>query len=204
MMNKVKKNKKFKAPLIILFIFTILCLSGCGAEVEVHNDIAEYNEYIHNPSEEVYSRCRGEMYEIFPAAITKDMEVEEFQYMYYNPWDAQYITYMKVSYNKETYEDEITRLRNIGQGAYQGRYSVTGEPQGYDLVAIYADEYLGFVYAMIPEGADENATTIIYVGIDFCNYFLDVDVRNYLPEEYLLEGFDATHNNPYQKSQMGK
>ncbi len=52
-MYKLEKNKNVKVLRIMLFILTILCLSGCGAKVEVHNDISEYNEYIHNPSERI-------------------------------------------------------------------------------------------------------------------------------------------------------
>ncbi|MBE5881631.1 MAG: hypothetical protein E7289_04950 [Lachnospiraceae bacterium] len=182
----------------------LLTFSIVGAKVEVHNDIAEYNDYIHNSSEEVYSRCNGEMFDVFPDTITENMNVEEFQFMYYNPWDAQYITYMTVDYDEEAYTDEIARLQSIGQGEYQDIYSVTDEPSGYDLVAIYPDECYGFVYAMIPEGADEDSTVITYVGINFCNYFLDVDIHDYLPKEYLLKGFDATSDNPYRKLKMGK
>ena len=189
---------------LVGIIIGLLTFGVIGAKVEVHNDIAEYNDYIHNSSEEIYRRCSGEMFEIFPNTITGDMNVEEFQFMYYNPWDAQYITYMKVDYNENAYRDEIDRLQGIGQGVYRGIYSVTDEPVGYDLVAIYPDEYQGFVYAMIPEGAGEDSTVIIYVGISFCNYFLDVDIHDYLPNEYLLEGFDATNDNPYRKLKMGE
>ena len=70
---------------------------------------------------------------------------------------------------------------------------------GYDLLAMRSDDYYGFVYAMIPEGADGNSTEITYVGIDFCNYFLDLNIHKYLPDKYLLEGFDASSGNPYKR-----
>jgi hypothetical protein len=37
----------------------------------------------------------------------------------------------------------------------------------------------------------------------FCNYSLDLDVHEYMKEEYLLPGFDATDDNPYRKEMMG-
>lgn len=74
-----------------------------------------------------------------------------------------------------------------------------GEPAEYDLLAMRSDDYYGFVYAMIPEDADGNSTEITYVGIDFCNYFLDLNIHKYLPDKYLLEGFDASSGNPYKR-----
>ena len=58
---------------------------------------------------------------------------------------------------------------------------------GFDLLAIYADPYYGFVYAM----ADTD-NTIIYAKQIFCNYFMDLDYEKYMPKEYFLDGFDAT------------
>lgn len=37
------------------------------------------------------------------------------------------------------------------------------------------------------------------MGIDFCNYFLDLNIHEYLPDKYLLEGFDASSGNPYKR-----
>lgn len=43
---------------------------------------------------------------------------------------------------------------------------------------------------------------ISFAGIEFCNYFLDVDIRQYLPDEYLLKNFDASDNNPYRQKML--
>ena len=96
----------------------------------------------------------------------------------------------------------MDRLKNIGVDKYEDIYSVTGEPAGYDIVAINTDEYFGFVYALIPENSTSNEIT--YVGIWFCNYFLDVDVHDYMKDEYLLEGFNAKNNNPYRTEMLKK
>ncbi len=45
----------------------------------------------------------------------------------------------------------------------------------------------------------EKENTVTYVMIHFCNYFLDLDIHEYIPDEYLLEGFDATEDNPYRE-----
>ena len=122
--------------------------------------------------------------------------------MYYNPWDPQYVSYLTVEYkDAEAYEKELNRLQTIGMEEYTGLYSVTGEPEGYDLVAMDQDRYYGFVYAMVPESGEMKIT---YVGIMFCNYFLDLDIHEYMKEEYLLPGFDATLDNPYEKKMMGE
>lgn len=47
------------------------------------------------------------------------------------------------------------------------------------------------------------AIKITYCAIVFCNYSLDLDVHEYMKEEYLLPGFDATDDNPYEKEMMG-
>ena len=106
---------------------------------------------------------------------------------------------MSVEYGDEEYEAEIERLEKIGIDDYIGIYTVTGEPEGYDLVAMDSDDYSGFVYAMIPEGAGDQNREIRYVVIWFCNHFLDLDIHEYIPDDYLLPGFDATIDNPYKQ-----
>ena len=90
---------------------------------------------------------------------------------------------------------EMDRLAECGIEDYTGRYTVTGPPKGYRIEAMDSDEYMGFVYAM----TSEKENTVTYVMIHFCNYFLDLDIHEYVPDEYLLEGFDATQDNPYRE-----
>ena len=170
-----------------------------GAKVKVTNDISEYNTYIHDgkPDSE-YSMGKQPIFDIFPETV--NASVDEFQLMYYNPWDPQYIVYMTLDYG-DSYDAELERLQAIGIDDYKGIYTVTGEPDGYDLVAMDSDEYNGFVYAMIPEGQDGN-TKITYCAIVFCNYFLDVDVHDYMPDRFLLPGFDASDGNPYREKML--
>ena len=66
---------------------------------------------------------------------------------------------------------------------------------------MYADDYSGFVYAIHTPGREN---TITYVELIFCNYFYDLDYKEYIPEEYLPLGFDATMDNPYQKQELEK
>ena len=57
------------------------------------------------------------------------------------------------------------------------------------------------VGAMVPENAQGN-TKITYVAVVFCNYAPDVDVKDYIPDKYLLKGLDVSDNSPYRESMM--
>ena len=214
----LKKISKHRKAVTAIRVITIVLLAGVthvmlagalvigmfaavfySAKVEVTNDISDYNKYVHNgKANSEYGMGNWPVFNIFPETV--DAKAEEFQITYYNPWDAQYVVYMTLDYG-DKYDAEIARLQAIGIDDYKGIYTVTGEPEGYDLVAMDSDEYNGFVYAMIPEGQDGN-TKITYCAIVFCNYFLDLDVHEYIPDKYLLPGFDATDDNLYRKQKL--
>ncbi|MBR7089570.1 MAG: helix-turn-helix domain-containing protein [Lachnospiraceae bacterium] len=193
--------------LTVLLVLGLLFADTALQRVKTDTDIAHYNDYIHTEltteelSKKGYSVLRGEMIDIWPEHITSDMSVTDYQYTYYNPWDPQYVIYMTADYEAESYEKEIERLTDLGLEDYIGIYTVTGEPEGYDIISMNSDEYNGFTYAMIPEGAEDN-TRITYVTVWFCNYFLDLDVHKYIPDEYLLPGFNAEENNPYKQENL--
>lgn len=135
---------------------------------------------------------------IWPEKITDSMEVSDFKMVYYDPGDKQYLGYLVVDYQPAEYAKEISRLRAYPSTDYIGYYGVIEETT-YELAAINADEYQGFVYALT-----DGKSRIIYAEQIFCNYFMDMDYRKYIPEEYLLDGFDATSGNPYEKKMMKK
>jgi len=186
---------------LVAFIVPIglLIFSAKTAKVTVIDEPSHYYDCLGGNADETYGKSFDELFEVFPHSISNTTDVKEFKYVYYNPWDPQYISYMTIQYNEDEYSEEIDRLNQIGIDDYNGIYSVTGSPKGYKLVALKADTYKGFGYAIIPESCDNSIT---YVGIDFCNYFLDLDINEYVPKEYLLSGFDATLENPYRKSKM--
>ncbi|MDY6338978.1 MAG: helix-turn-helix domain-containing protein [Saccharofermentans sp.] len=187
---------------VVAFAFFAVVYSWyTTAKIEVSTDASEFNKYIHNGEDKdsEYRMGTNPLFDVMPEKIEAD--VTEYQLTYYNPWDAQYVVYMTLDYG-DKYDEEIARLQAIGIDDYKGIYTVTGEPEGYDLVAMDSDEYNGFVYAMIPENPGGN-TKITYCAIIFCNYFLDLDVHEYMKEEYLLPGFDAGNNNPYREKMLG-
>lgn len=165
--------------------------------VEEYTDIACYRDYFGYEAVEPYNPKYIDD-SIFPDNPQK-YDVEDFKFVYYNPWDAQYLSYLVVEYDDETLEKELGRLALKGIEEYKGIYSATGFDGKYDLVAMNSDEYSGFVYALQEK---ENPNRIVYVELLFCNYCFDLEYEEYIPAEYLPTGFEAHMNNPYERKMM--
>ena len=200
MMKKENKIIVVAVMTIILIRFVILIsllvASAFLAKVEVNTDINKYNNYIGKNAQKEYKNKWDMDETIFPNTIKKNMEVEDYKMVYYNPCDAQYLSYVVINYNKNDYIREVERLKKYPSTKYKGYYGVTGFSE-YTLLAIYADSYNGFVYAIT-----DNKNKIIYVELIFCNYFYDIEYEQYINEKYLPDGFDAHHNNVYSKNMM--
>ncbi len=177
-----------------MFIYgSLLYLMTNDTKVKVNKDINKYNNYIGPTALNEY-RNKWDMDEsIFPMDITKVMNVNDYRMVYYNPWDAQYLSYLVVDYDDDAYKSEMIRLNNYKSTEYKDYYGVTGFSK-YSLVAINADPYQGFVYALT-----DNKNRIIYVELIFCNYYYDLDYKKYINNDYLPDGFDATINNSYAR-----
>ena len=147
--------KKLKNILIVIGAALLLFLLQGGlvlilpylaystAKVEINTDITKYNDYMGKNAKEEY-RNKWEMDEsIFPKKITDNMNVYDYKMVYYNPWDAQYLSYLVVDYSDEDYLTEVARLKSIKSTKYKGYYSVTGFTK-YTLLAMNADSYQGF------------------------------------------------------------
>ncbi|MBO4847446.1 MAG: hypothetical protein J5525_14255 [Lachnospiraceae bacterium] len=133
---------------------------------------------------------------IWPESITGDMDVRDFTMVYYNPWDKQYLGYLVVDYTPKDYAKEVERLKAYESTDYVGYYSVS-EETSHELLAVNADEYHGFVYALT-----DGEQRIIYAEQLFCNYFMDLDYTDYMPSEYLLDGFNAREGNKYRSEKL--
>lgn len=176
-------------------LIAFLALDSMLAPIEVDTDIANYSRHIGENADEKYRYKWGMDESIFPAAITDSMDVIEYKMVYYNPWDAQYLSYLTVSYDDADYAAELERLAAYPSTAYEGYYSVTGFDGGEPL-AIYSDSYHGFIYAI---STPKQENTITYVELIFCNYFYDLEYIEYIPIHYLPDGFNAQNDNPYQE-----
>ena len=199
---KMKKQKNmFKYIAIIIGIIAIIMLvafncififmGGLNKE-EVITDTNKYQDVIGINAKNKYQDKWGMSEEIFPKTIN-ELNVKDFKTVYLDAWDNQYLSYLVVDYSKNKYEKEVKRLNEYGIEDYNGYYGVTGFTK-YKLLAMEADSYQGFVYAI----TDSNSR-IIYVEIIFCNYFMDIKYNEYIPNDYLPDGFDATKNNSYRK-----
>ena len=178
----------------------IMLFGSAASKPEVHTDIENYAEYMsfsHDGGDTIWSKW-GMDESIWPREINDVSNAADYKIVYYNPWDAQYLGYLVMDYPAEEYAAETARLKAYPSTDYIGYYGVT-EEKTYELLAVYADAYNGFVYALT-----DGAGRIIYAEQIFCNYYMDLDYRDYIPEEYLLDGFDATQDNPYRKKMMNE
>ena len=182
----------------VILATILLLISSFFSQVEINEDILKYNQYIGQEAIEPY-RVKSSMDEkIFPESITDNMKVEDYKMVYYNPWDAQYLSYLVVNYDESDYEAEVSRLKSYDSTDYIGYYGVTGFSK-YELLAMSANDYNGFIYALT-----DGKGKIIYVELIFCNYYYDLDYSKYINVDYLPDGFDATVDNTYRKEKLGE
>lgn len=178
----------------------IMLWGSINAKPEVYDEIENYTEYMSfsydDNADTIWSSKWGMDESIWPRSINDASDVADFKMVYYNPWDAQYLGYLVMDYSPEEYATEAARLKEYPSTNYVGYYSVI-EEHTYELLAINADKYQGFVYALT-----DGQGRIIYAEEIFCNYYMDLDYKEYIQEEYLLDGFDATEDNPYRKEMM--
>lgn len=179
-------------------LIAFLALDSEKAEVFEDTDVSRYGRYMGEDAEEEYKNKWGMKEDIFPEQITDGMQVKDYKMVYYDPWDAQYLSYLAVEYDETAYEAEIARLKNYTSTEYLGYYGVEGFAENYTLLAVEADSYYGFIYAL-----KTGERRIVYVELIFCNYFMDLDYKELIPADYLPVGFDAGKENPYRKQMLG-
>lgn len=186
--------------LATLGLIGIMLFGSAASKPEVYDDIENYAERMSFSYDDPGGKWSkwGMDESIWPRTIKDVSNVVDYKMVYYDPWDAQYLGYLVMDYPAEDYASETARLKDYPSTDYVGYYSVT-EEKTYELLAVFADEYNGFVYAL----TDGNSR-IIYAEEIFCNYSMDLNYKEYIPEDYLLDGFDATSDNPYRKKMMNE
>jgi hypothetical protein len=173
------------------FVMSILWADLTFSKKYTYTDVENYTNYIGVNSEEEYSDKWGMDESIFPEKITDSMKVDEFSFTYYNPWDAQYVGYLTVTYSQEEYETELERLYQKEHDQYKGLFNVSGEPENYSILAIDSDRDFGLVYAIKP---DSEGTSITYVEVIVPGK-LEMWLDKYLPEKYQLKDMDMSKVN---------
>ena len=180
-------------------LLKIVELSYLSNKVEIITDLDMYQHVIGENVDEQYTFKTGEHENIFPSTI-EDLNVSNFQMVYYNPWDPQYIAQLEVMYDEQAYQRELKRLEQYGIEEYIGEYGATGFSE-YDVQAMdVLDQHYGMVYAL----RDDEKQAITYVELFFCNYFYDLEYWKYIDESLLPEHFDAKMNNTYRKIYLEK
>lgn len=182
---------------MLLLTLGLPYLENTSSQIEINEDISRYHDYIGQDALDDYRNKFNMDESIFPSQITDDMTIIDYKMVFYSPWDSQYLSYLVINYNEDAWNKELSRLEQYPSTEYTGYYNVTGF-SGYELLAMYADDYYGFVYAL----ADRNSQQIIYVELLFCNYFMDIDYSKYIPSTYLPDGFDATIDNTYRREKL--
>lgn len=189
-------------PIIIGAVYLIA--NTVSTKIEVDTNIENYSRYFGQSAEENYSYKHGMDDSIFPEKITNSVEIRDFKMVYYEPWEAEYLSYLVAQYDSDAYVKEIERLRNYSlsdynqpipyqdSAEYVGIYGAQGFDEKYDLLAMNAEDG-GFVYAL----TDGNSE-IIYVETIFSSWHYHMDYWEYIDSEYLPIGFDATEGNAYE------
>ena len=198
-MKKWVKNTLIWICVIIWLLCYIFCyyvfFSEYIEKIEIYEDISHYEEHMSFSGNNKWRKWDMDE-NIRPREITENMNILDYKMVRYDPRDVQYLGYLVVEYYDEDYEKEVERLKNYNSTEYLWYYWVTGM-SWYELIAIYADGYYWFVYALT-----DWKSKIIYVELIFCNYFMDLKYEEYIPREYLLDWFDASIDNPYRMEMM--
>lgn len=201
--ENARGNKKVGKILIIIgcvigslvFVLKAVSLTGLwsmGNEHEKITDISQYESVLGKDGK--YKENYIALNDIFPDKLPDSSSVEKFHYEYYNPWDGNYLGHLVYTCSEEDFTKEYERLKGISSTENYQVYGITGFP--YELCAIYADEYYGVIYAL----ADVTEKRFIYVELQFCNYFTDINYKKIIDKKYLPEGFDATNGNATRKA----
>ena len=178
--------------------FASLILNSMKAEVYEDTDVSHYLWYMGDGAKEEYV-CKWGMDEsIFPKDISDNMNISDYKMVYYDPWDAQYLSYLVAEYDEESYNLEEERLKQYASTEYLGYFCAEGFSDKYTLLAMRANPDYGLIYAISTEN-----NQIVYVEMIFCNHFYDIDYKSMIPEEYLPLGFDATVESPYRQQRLG-
>ena len=200
--EKTKQNKKLIIILtivavIILAMFMLVSIFIKTNITDTNTDISKYEDYLKDSEDDgIWTKYNVDE-SIWPSKITSDMKVKDYTMSFRNIIYAQFVGYLEIKYDIDDYKKEIGRLKEYKSTEYKGNFSVTDVNDKYELVAMYADEYYGFVYALT-----DNKDTIMYVEMIFTDYILDIDYTKIIPKECVLKGFDASDNNPYRKKML--
>lgn len=161
-------------------------------------NLKDYNKYFGDNGKyrQNYLRwfgCNGtNNIDIFPESTPDSAKVEDFCYYYFNPFDPNVVLYLVYTCNDEDFIKETERLSKLNSDKDYLIYGSTGF--NYPVSAVCANDS-GYIYAL----ADKENNRLIYVGINFCDYFTDINYKKIIDEKYLPINFNAKIGNSTHK-----
>lgn len=195
-----KRTKIILSFFIVIIIALPLTFCAMWVERDKTTNIRDYNKYFggNGKYRQNYVRWLGRNGEnnidIFPESTPDSAKVEDFCYYYYNPFDPNIVSYLVYTCSDEDFMEETERLSNLNSSKDYLIYGATGF--NYPVIAVDANEE-GYIYAL----ADKENKKLIYVGINFCNHFTDINYKKIIDEKYLPINFDAKKGNSTQKKE---
>jgi len=175
----------------------MLTFCAMWVERDKTTNIRDYNKYFGGNGEyrQNYVRWLGRNgknnIDIFPESIPDSAKVEDFCYYYYNPFDPNVVLYLVYTCSDEDFMEETGRLSKLNSDKDYLIYGSTGF--NYPVSVVCANDS-GYIYAL----ADKENNRLIYVGINFCDYFTEINYKKIIDEKYLPINFDAKRGNSTQ------
>lgn len=197
-----KRTKIILSFFIVIIIALPLTFCAMWVERDKTTNIRDYNEHFggNGKYRQNYVRWFGHNgtnnnnIDIFPESTPDSAKVEDFCYYYYNPFDPNIVLYLVYTCSDEDFIKETERLSKLNSYKDYLIYGSTGF--NYPVSAVCANDS-GYIYAL----ADKENNRLIYVGINFCNYFTDINYKKIIDEKHLPINFDAKNGNSTQKKE---
>jgi hypothetical protein len=146
--NFMKKSIPVKIGIIVATIAALIAAFYVGCFVfgmsifaadiffsrkHTYKEVENYSKYIGDNAVDEYSSKWGMDESIFPEKILDSMQVDDFSFTYYNPWDTEYVGYHTVKYS---------------QDEYKGLFEVKDKPEKYSILEMNLDKYLPKQYQL--------------------------------------------------------
>jgi len=192
-----KKTKIILSFFIVIIIALPLTFCAIWVERDKTTNIRDYNKHFGDNGKyrqnylRWFRRNGTNNIDIFPESTPASAKVEDFCYYYFNPFDPNVVLYLVYTCNDEDFIKETERLSKLNSDKDYLIYGSTGF--NYPVSAVSANDS-GYIYAL----ADKENNRLIYVGINFCDYFTDINYKKIIDEKYLPINFDAKVGNSTQ------
>ncbi len=182
-MYHTKFHRLFAMSCVMVFSMVVLCISGCHVELYEKYETSDVDEYgVYQGHIEMEDTGLFSPLLVFPEKIADSAQDVEYYYRCAcDALDNTYEVYLKCTYDKDTYEDEVKRLSQIRttEGKVEKYIAYTEERFVYPAyVAIY-DDYDCYEYALV--NAEKNQIVYVYDQIKNLEDFLD---SQYIPVDY--------------------